>query len=266
MSSITSWRPPIRTWKLDISQNDDPSSKSSDSSHLSVGSLPSLDPPVNQAVIAGVSFLVTSIQPLTKSYRRLLIQRQQSVVIKGVHCRNSLLQLTSPNCHVLVCNSASYYKEIKPANPKGNQPWIFIKRTNVEAKAPILWPPDLKSQLIGKDPDVEKDWRQEEKRMSEDEMVGWHHRLDGHEFDQAPGDSEGRGSQVCCSPWGRRVRHDWETEQQKSLLIFWCYYSASVCLGSSPFYTSRLLSLKAGSQQLSVGYCEGVSIYILAPL
>ena len=80
-------------------------------------------------------------------------------------------------------------KEIKPVNPKGNQPWIFIGRT--DAEAPILWSPDSKNQLIGKDPDAGKDWRQKEKGAAEDEMVGWHHRLSGHEFEQTLGDSEG---------------------------------------------------------------------------
>ena len=95
-------------------------------------------------------------------------------------------------------------KEIKPVNPKGNQSWIFIGRTaaEAEAEAPVLWPPDVKSQLIGKDPDPGKDWGQEEKGATEDEMVGWHHRRNGHEFEQTPGDSEGQGSLVCCSPWG----------------------------------------------------------------
>ena len=79
---------------------------------------------------------------------------------------------------------------------------MFIGRTDAEAEAPILWPPDAKSQLTGKDPDAGKDWRQEEKGMTEDEMVGWHHRLNGHEFEQTLEDSEGQGSLVCCSPWG----------------------------------------------------------------
>ena len=78
-------------------------------------------------------------------------------------------------------------KEIKPANPKGNQSWIFIGRTDAEADASILWPQDAKNWLIGEDPDAGKDWRQEEKGMTEDDMVGWHHQLDGHEFEQAPG-------------------------------------------------------------------------------
>ena len=109
------------------------------------------------------------------------------------------------------------YKEIKPVNPKGNQSWIFTETTDAEIltemiEARILWSPDAKNWLIGKDPDAGKDWRQEEKGMTEDEMVGWHHRLDGHEFEQAPGGDDGQGSLASCSPWGHRVRHDWATE------------------------------------------------------
>ena len=80
-------------------------------------------------------------------------------------------------------------KEIKPVKPKGNQPWIFTGTTDAEAEAPMFWPPDVKNWLIRKDPDAGKDWRQDEKGMTEDEMVGWHHQLDGHEFEQAPGDT-----------------------------------------------------------------------------
>ena len=90
--------------------------------------------------------------------------------------------------------------KIKPVNPKWNQSWIFIGRT--DAETPILWPPDAKSLLTGKDPDAGKDWGQEEKGMTEDEMVGWYHRLNGHEFEQALCDGEGQGSLACCSPWG----------------------------------------------------------------
>ena len=92
-------------------------------------------------------------------------------------------------------------KLIKPVNPKGNQPWIFIRRTDAEAKAPILWPSDAKSWLIRKDHD---DWGQEENGATEDEMVGWYHRFNGHEFEQTLGDSEGQGSLVCCSAWGHK--------------------------------------------------------------
>ena len=93
-------------------------------------------------------------------------------------------------------------KKIKPVNPKENQSWIFIGRTDAEAETPALWPPDAKNWLLGKDPDDGKDWRQEEKGTTEDEMVGWHHRLNGHEFEQTLGDGEGQGSLECCSPWG----------------------------------------------------------------
>ena len=92
-------------------------------------------------------------------------------------------------------------KEIKSVNFKGNQSWIFIGRTDVEAETPILWPPDAKSWLIGKDPDAGKDWRWE-KGMTEDEMVGWHCRLDGHEFECTPGVDEGQGGLACCDSWG----------------------------------------------------------------
>ena len=93
-------------------------------------------------------------------------------------------------------------KEIQPVNPKGNQSWKVIGRTDVEAEAPILWSPDAKRRLIGKDSDAGKDWRQKEKGTTEDEMFGWHHWLNGHDFEQAPGVDDGQGSLVCCSPWG----------------------------------------------------------------
>ena len=103
-------------------------------------------------------------------------------------------------------------KEIQPVHPKGNQSWIFIGRTDAAAGTAIVWPPDVKNWLIGKDPDAGKDWRQEEKNTTEDEIFGWHHQLE-YEFEQAPGVGDGHGSLVCCSPWGlRRVRHDWATE------------------------------------------------------
>ena len=91
-------------------------------------------------------------------------------------------------------------KEIKPVNPKGNQSWIFIGRTDAEAETPILWPPNAKNCLTGKEFDAGKDWRQEEKGTIEDEMIGWHHWLNGHEFEQAPGVGDGKGSLACYSP------------------------------------------------------------------
>ena len=92
-------------------------------------------------------------------------------------------------------------KEIQPVHSKGNKSWVFIGRTDAEAEAPILWPPDVKNWRLGKDPDAGKDWRQEEKGMTEDEMVGWHHWLDRNEFEQALGVSDGQESLAYCSPW-----------------------------------------------------------------
>ena len=116
-------------------------------------------------------------------------------------------------------------KEIQPVHPKGNQSWLFIGRTDAEAETPILWPTDAKNWLIGKDPDVRKDWMWEEKGRTEDEMVGWHHWLNGHEFEQALGVGDEQESLMCCRPWGsQRVRHDWATELNwqnfKKCLIF----------------------------------------------
>ena len=95
-------------------------------------------------------------------------------------------------------------KDIQLVNPKGNQSLIFIGGTDAEAETPILWPPDVKNWLIGKDPDAGKDWRQEEKGTMEDEMFGWYHRLNGHESPQTPGDGDGQGSLVCCRLWGHK--------------------------------------------------------------
>ena len=95
-------------------------------------------------------------------------------------------------------------KVFKPVNPKGNQSWLFIGKTDAEAVALILWPPDVKNWLIWKDPEAGKDWRQEEKGTMEDEMVEWHHWLHAHEFEQAPGVGDGQGSLMCCSPWGHK--------------------------------------------------------------
>ena len=126
---------------------------------------------------------------------------------------------------------AWFHCRLKPVSPKGNQPWIFVGRADAEAEAPIPWPPDVKSQLIGKDPHAGKDWGQEEKRVTEDEMVAWHHWFNGHEFEQAPGDSEGQRSLVCCSYWGHKqsdmtewlnnYHHHQLLERWWSLLDWW---------------------------------------------
>ena len=94
-------------------------------------------------------------------------------------------------------------KEMQPVHPKRDQSWV-IGRTDVEAETPILWPPPAKSWLIWIDPDAGRDWGQEEKGTTEDEMVGWHHRLDGQGFEWTPGVGDGQGGLACCSPWGRR--------------------------------------------------------------
>ena len=122
--------------------------------------------------------------------------------------------------------------------PKGNQCWTFIGKTDAVGEAPILWPTDAKSQLIGKDPDTEKDWGRE-KGATEDEMVGWHHWLNGHEFKQALGDGEGQRSGVCRSPWGsQRVGHDLGTKQQQSS----CGDTSSL-IGQQKVTTADILSL-----------------------
>ena len=128
-------------------------------------------------------------------------------------------------------------KEINLVNPKGNQSWILIGRTDTEAEAPILWPSDAKNWLIGKDPDAGKDRRQEEKWTTEDEMVGWHHWLDGHEFEQVLGVGDGLGSLVCCSPWGHKkldmsewlnwTKVEWSVTAFSFLLLSWFSRSLS---------------------------------------
>ena len=101
-------------------------------------------------------------------------------------------------------------KEIKQVNPKGDQSWVFVGRTNAEAETPILGQPDAKSSLIGKDLDAGRDWRQEEKGTTDAEMVGWSHRLDGHGFERIWGGCEGQGGLACCTPWGHK---EWDTTE-----------------------------------------------------
>ena len=150
-------------------------------------------------------------------------------------------------------------KQIKPVNPKGNQPWIFIERTDTEAEASIIWVPDAKSLLIGKDPDAGEGWRQE-KGTTEDKMVGWNLRLIGHEFEQAPGEGKRQGTLVCCSPWGHKESDmteqlnnnkfwewvEWvenkEATKGISLLTWFCHTwtqsSLGACLENSLYYQS----------------------------
>ena len=113
-------------------------------------------------------------------------------------------------------------KEIKPVNLKGNQPWILFGRIDAEAAAPIFWAPDANSWLIGKDRDVGEDWRQKEKTVTEDEMVGWHHRFNGHELGHTPGDGKRQGTLACWSPWGcKELDMTWKLNNNK---ITWFTY------------------------------------------
>ena len=163
-------------------------------------------------------------------------------------------------------------KEIKPIHPKVNQFWIFIGRTDVEAETPIIWPNDMKYQLTGKYPDAGKGWRME-KGMTEDETVGWHHQLEGHEFEQALVVGDGQRSLVCCSPWGHKEvdmtewlnRKCWKQQFSlthlifsdfnflKTFMIVLCYHHNIIYCGSimyifpnqanGPLYVLRISSL-----------------------
>ena len=111
-------------------------------------------------------------------------------------------------------------KETQPVHSEGDRPWDFFGRNDAKAETPIVWPPHAKSWLIGKDSDAGRDWGQEEKGTTEDEMAGWHHRLDGREFEWTPGVGDGQGSLACCDSWGHRVGHDWATELNWTSLLF----------------------------------------------
>ena len=168
---------------------------------------------------------IKTLTPWKKSYvksRQCIKKQRHHFADKGPHCQSygfssSHVPMTESDheegwvpknwCFQIVVlentlESSLNCKDINPINPIGNQLWIFIGRT--DAEAPTLWPPDARSQLVGKDPDVGKDWRQQEKGTTEDEMVGWHHWCNGHEFEQTLGDTEGQGSLACCSPWGHK--------------------------------------------------------------
>jgi len=117
-------------------------------------------------------------------------------------------------------------KEIQPVNPKGNQSWIFIGRTDVEVETPVFWPPDVKNWLIWKDPDAGQDWRQEEKGTTKDELVRWHHRLNGREFEQALGVGDGQGGLAYFSPWGcKKSDMTKQVNWMELILNFWCSLS-----------------------------------------
>ena len=128
-------------------------------------------------------------------------------------------------------------KEIQPVHPKGDQSWVFFGRNDVEAETPILWPPDAKSWLIGKDPDAGKDWGQEEKGTTEHEMVGWHHWLNGHGFGRTPGVGDGQGGLACCDSWGRK----------ESDMMEWLNWTELI-----PYFVERM-NYQNASKTLSMG-------------
>ena len=163
-------------------------------------------------------YFTTKVHPVKDMVFPVVMYRCESWPIKKAECWKT--DAFEPWC-CRTLESPLDCKEIQPVHPK-DQFWIFIGRTDAEAETPVLWPPDAKNWLIGRDSGVGKDWRQEEKGMTEDEMVGWHHWLNGHEYKQAPGIGDGEGSLACCSPWGHKEsvtteRLDW-TELSLSLL------------------------------------------------
>ena len=164
-------------------------------------------------------------------------------------------------------------KEIQPVHSKGDQPWLFFGRNDAKAETPVLWPPHAKSWLTGKDTDAGRDWGQEEKGMTEDEMAGWHHQLDGHEFEWTPGVGDGQGGLACCDSWGRKEsdtteRLNWtelkeaQVELKPSLLpqqppgykikvmkgsdVWGCVWSPGMCGAAAPQKSAFLFNQSQG--------------------
>ena len=140
-------------------------------------------------------------------------------------------------------------KEIQPVHPKGNQSWVFIGRTDAEAETPVLWPPHAKSWLIAKDPDAGRDWGQEEKGMTEDEMAGWHHWLDGGEFEWTLGVGDGQRGLACCNSWGRKEsdtteRLDWTELNNIFKYYLFIYLFTFGCCSIEEFDTYQLKILR----------------------
>ena len=150
---------------------------------------------------------MSNVDSILKKKETLLCQKGPSSQSYGFSSRNVWmweLMLTAEELMLLNCGVGedSWESLGLQGDPKGNQSWIFIGRTDAEAESPILWPPDVKNWLIGKDPVAGQDWRQKEKRMTEDKMVGWQHRLNGHEFGWTLKVGDGQGGLACCSPRG----------------------------------------------------------------
>ena len=170
---------------------------------------------------------------------------------------------------------------IQPVHPKGgkswvfiggigDKSWVFIGGTDIEAETPILWPPDVESWLIWEDPDAGKDWGQEEKGMTEDEMVGWHHRHNRHGFGWTPGVGDGQWGLACCSSWGHRVGHDWATELNwilirilSCLLLYEAKCECSVTQSSHVWLFATLWTV-ARQAPLSMGILQAIILEWIA--
>ena len=154
----------------------------------------------------------------------------------GLWRRLSAKELMLLNCGVGEDSWESLGLQGDPTiHPKGDQSWVFIGRTDVEAETPILWPPDAKSQLIWKDPDAGKDWGQEEKGTTEDEMVGWYHRLNEYGFGWTPGVGDGQGGLACCSSWGHKESD--MTERLNWICVGWMHHFIKMTLEAISVYT-----------------------------
>ena len=156
-------------------------------------------------------------------------------------------------------------KEIQPVHSKGDLSWVFFGRNDARAEPPVLWPPHAKSWLIGKDPDAGRDWGQKEKRMTEDEMAGWHYRLNGHEFEWTPGVGDGQGGLACCDSRGRK-ESDMTERLNWTELITHVIYHMHACQVSLAISDSVTLWTRACQAPLSMGFSQqkyGVSCHAL---
>ena len=138
-------------------------------------------------------------------------------------------------------------KEMQPVHSKGDQPWVFFGRNDAKAETPVLWPPHAKSWLIGKDPDAGRNWGQEEKGMTEDEMAGWHHRLDGREFEWTPGVGDGQGGLACCNSWGCKESDTTE----------WLNWTEHTEYTHTQYFSTYLVSNKSQNKDLSWSLLKG---------
>ena len=151
-------------------------------------------------------------------------------------------------------------KEIRPVNLTGNQLWIFTEGTDAETEGPILWPLDEKSRFTGKDPDAGKDWGQKEKGATEDEIVGWYHYVNGHEFKQTLGDGEGQGSLACCSPWGCK-----DTTERLSNSNNLCFYISTYLLTHQNILSTSQKRFNLEIRVLALSWLVAIDIIVVKP-